>query len=253
MVEQGSHSKTCLEIEGKKITNFTELKDTKIEQFSDPDYLKDFLFLVDITHHLSVLNKQNGLTDHIHGCDQLIHELFYKINDFIDKLYLWHKQLSEGVFTHFETLITQNATKINGEKYTQEILILLNEFEHRFQDFKSHSIAFQIFGTPFNVEVEEVQAHFQLKLIDFQADGELWVKYMRRQTLIDFYKFALPRTNFPNLYEHSIQMSSFFGSTYVCEALFSKMKCANRNIDDVSLIQILRIRYAFPIPVSIQN
>ena len=182
MVEQGSHSKTCLEIEGRKITNFTELKDTKIEQFSDPDYLKDFLFLVDITHHLSVLNKQNGLND------QLIHELFYKINDFIDKLYLWHKQLSEGVFTHFETLITQNASKINGEKHTQEILILLNEFEHRFQDFKSHSIAFQIIGRPFDVEVDEVQAHFQLELIDFQADGELRVKYIRRQTLIDFYK-----------------------------------------------------------------
>ena len=77
-----------------------------------------------------------------------------------------------GVFTHFETILTQNASNINCEKYAQEILILLNEFEHRFQDFKSHSIAFQIFATPFSVDVEKVQAHFQLELIDLQANGE---------------------------------------------------------------------------------
>ena len=97
-------------------------------------FLQDFAFLVDITHHLSVLNKQ------IQGGDQLIHELFYKINSFIDKLSLWHKQLSDGVFTHFETLLIQNASKINGEKYAHAISILQNEFEHRFQDFKRHSI-----------------------------------------------------------------------------------------------------------------
>ena len=68
---------------------------------------------------------------------------------------------------------------------------------------------------------------------------------MRRQTLIDFYKFALPRTNFPNLYEHSIRMSSLFGSTYVCEALFSKMKCAKSKyscrLTDTNLENTLRI------------
>ena len=68
---------------------------------------------------------------------------------------------------------------------------------------------------------------------------------MSCQSLIDFYKYALSRTSYSNLLENSIRMSSLFGSTYVCEAVFSKMKCAKSKhrcrLTDTNLENTLRI------------
>ena len=101
--------------------------------------------------------------------------------------------------------------------------------------------------TPFDVMVEKVHAHFQLELIDLQVYGDLRViKFMSRQTLIDLYKFSLPRTNFPNLDEHPIRMSLCSGVLMFVKLYFEDEVCKIE-------ISLIRIRYAFPIPASIQN
>ena len=67
----------------------------------------------------------------------------------------------------------------------------------------------------------------------------------RDAPLIDFYKLYFPKTTFPKLYYHALKMACVFGSTYICEQFFSKMKLtktkARTNFTDRHLLNQLRV------------
>ena len=69
----------------------------------------------------------------------------------------------------------------------------------------------------------------QLEFIDLQANGLLKEKH-REGKLLEFYR-CLPNDGFLKLKKFTSRMASMFGTTYVCEQTFSKIKTSNRNIE----------------------
>lgn len=66
-----------------------------------------------------------------------------------------------------------------------------------------------------------------MEIIDLQADDRLKDKY-REGNLIEFYKCLQP-DQFPNLIKFACSFVSIFGTTYMCEQTFSKMKYVKSN------------------------
>ncbi|XP_076043679.1 general transcription factor II-I repeat domain-containing protein 2A-like [Oratosquilla oratoria] len=83
----------------------------------------------------------------------------------------------------------------------------------------------------------------KLVLLEGQADDRLKDKY-REGNLIEFYKCLMP-DQFPNLKKFACSLVSIFGTTYLCEQTFSKMKYVKSNyranLSDDHLKSILTI------------
>uniref|UniRef100_A0A2S2QNF6 General transcription factor II-I repeat domain-containing protein 2A n=1 Tax=Sipha flava TaxID=143950 RepID=A0A2S2QNF6_9HEMI len=83
-----------------------------------------------------------------------------------------------------------------------------------------------------------------MECIELQSDIQLKEKF-NQSSLLDFYKLYLPKEIYPVLHDHALFMFSLFGSTYICEQLFSRMKntkSKNRStISDKHLESCIRI------------
>jgi hypothetical protein len=75
---------------------------------------------------------------------------------------------------HFPTLNERAKSVIfNAAEYATEVGILREEIKCRFRYFRKHEISFQIFASPFEVDVEAVPEKFQMELIDVQSREEI--------------------------------------------------------------------------------
>ena len=92
------------------------------------------------------------------------------------------------------------------------------EFHHRFQNFRSQESSLHMFSSPFNVNVEQAP----IELIELQGNSNL-KRDMKDHSLLEFYK-RLPEESFPKIKDLARKKMSLFGSTYICEQLFTKMK-----------------------------
>ena len=96
------------------------------------------------------------------------------------------------------------------------------EFDHRLQDFKSQESSLHMFLSPFDVNVEQAPEEFQVELIELQGNDDL-KRDMKDYSLLEFYK-RLPEQSFPKIKDLARKKMSLFGSTFICEQLFTKMK-----------------------------
>uniref|UniRef100_A0A8D8SJW9 General transcription factor II-I repeat domain-containing protein 2B n=4 Tax=Cacopsylla melanoneura TaxID=428564 RepID=A0A8D8SJW9_9HEMI len=219
-----------------EIKVFMSLKGKDILEFSDPDWLCDFGFLVDITKHLNNLNLQ------LQGKNNFIHDLFGKIRAFEMKLKLFKSQLKDQNFAHFPALKT--CDPVSTERYVLTITDLETHFDSRFSDFKNNEFDMKVFYSPFNVCAEDVNETIQMELIDFQSNPSLKEKFTNTG-LIEFYSKYLKQSEFPNIYKNALRMASLFGSTYICEQFFTQMKIVKSKtrtkITDRHLENTLRI------------
>ena len=199
----------------EEVFHFMEEKGKPDFNLKDPLWLCDLAFLVDVTQHLNFLNSK------LQGKNQLIHNLFDFVCAFETKLEIWEKQLIEGNLYHFETLSKQSPP--DTALYAIEINHLRKEFENRFKDLRSNSVNFSIFSNPFSLEPIKIPEHLQLELINMKCNQYLKAKF-NDVTLMDFYQKYLSSADHPNLIKHSKMMACLFGSTYICEQLFSQMK-----------------------------
>src|SRR5277367_2985513 len=76
--------------------------------------------------------------------------------------------------------------------------------------------------TRFNIDAGKVPEKFQLELIDIQNSEQLKGKY-NEVGCPDFYKYVEVE-KFPLMHMFAARMLSMFGSTYICESMFSKMR-----------------------------
>ena len=67
---------------------FMETDGVAVPFLSDPNWLMDLAFLVDVTHELNVLNKK------LQGQGQLVSVAYDNVRAFSTKLMLWKAQLS---------------------------------------------------------------------------------------------------------------------------------------------------------------
>ena len=72
---------------------------------------------------------------------------------------------------------------------------------------------------------------YQMKLVELQCSNQLKSKFhVEVALLLGFYKNYLESKQYPNLINHAKKMASMFGSTYVCEQLFSSTKVTKRKL-----------------------
>ena len=219
-----------------EIQTFMELKGHPIPEFLDDEWLSDFAFLIDITSHLNELNAR------LQGKGQLISMMFDHVNAFQVKLRLWESQFKVKNYVHFPTISMHKVT--DTEKYVKLISYLREEFNNRFQDFRKNNSYFSLFSSPFTANIDSVTENLQMECIDMQCDSLLKEKF-GQVSLLDFYRSYVPKDKYPGIYNHSLLMASLFGSTYICEQVFSRMKnikCKSRTrITDDNLQSSLRV------------
>ena len=193
---------------------FMESKGNSVDEFMNEEWIEDFAFLVDITTHLNELNlclQRKG---------QLIHSVFDHVNAFAVKLTLWETQIYNKNFVNFPSL--QSLQVQNSQKYAKVITELRNNFDHRFADFKKSAMHFNVFSCPFSVKIEEVPENLQMECIDLQCSSDLREKF-KDFPLLDFYKKYVSKEKYQKIHRLAVFVTSLFGSTYLCEQVFSQM------------------------------
>lgn len=220
----------------KEIALFLQDKGKSTAEINDPKWICDLAFLVDITKHLNDLNTK------LQGKDQHVGILFSHIKAFETKLKLWCCQIIAGNLVHFPFLAENNPCET--KRYSVKIEALQQEFARRFGDFREYSTEIAIFSTPFTIDVNNIPEKFQLEIIDLQCNDELKSKF-HDTPLVDFYRDQVNEENYPTLRQHAMKMLSLFGSTFLCEQLFSRMKAVKSNsrssLTDDNLESCLRV------------
>lgn len=130
-------------------------------------------------------------------------------------------------------------------QFAEKLGILGADFTRRFADFEAQKSRFELLSNPIAVDVESVPSNLQMELIELQCSDTLKAKY-ESVGAAEFPRFI--HDTMPQLRSQAAQTLSVFGSTYLCEQLFSLMK-VNKNshrsrLTDEHLHSILRISSA---------
>ena len=121
-MRMGSTSEVCWLSRGNVLKRFFELRaeviafmekvGMAVPVLSDPKWLMDLAFLVDITQELNVLNKK------LQGQGQLVSAAYDNVRAFSTKLVLWKAQLSQTNLCHFPAC---KALMYEGTLFTVEV------------------------------------------------------------------------------------------------------------------------------------
>ncbi|XP_042204155.1 general transcription factor II-I repeat domain-containing protein 2-like [Homarus americanus] len=163
-------------------------------------------------------------------CDLPYHTAVRIIKGFRRKLSLFEAQLEGENFSHFHCFKEVCATiaeDVNLDFPKNIIRDLKKHFLKRFSDLDRIESDILQFQNPFDCNLDDVPVELQLELIDLQANDLLKEKH-REEKLVEFYR-CLPDVEFPKLKKFAAGMASLFGTTYVCEQTFSKMKLQQWN------------------------
>ncbi|XP_035500193.1 general transcription factor II-I repeat domain-containing protein 2-like [Scophthalmus maximus] len=217
----------------KEICQFMDSKGKDTTVLRDEKWKCELAFLADVTAHLNVLNL------HLQGRDRIITDMYDTVKAFKVKLLLWETQMRQSNLPHFpccQVMFNQvGATVFPNTHFADKLSALRTEFARRFGDFRN----------PFAVDVETAPVQIQMELIELQCNGTLKAKYDTAGPA-QFIR-SIPET-MPQLRLHAAQTLCMFGSTYLCEKLFSVMKMnktAHRSrLTDGHLQSILRISTA---------
>lgn len=152
--------------------------------------------------------------------------------------------LKTGILTYFPTceqFKTQNQNCAFSQ-YCDKIQKIKDEFDNRFKDFKVEQKMFSLFTGIFSFEIEQAPVSLQMELIDLQNDSILKEKY-REVGIPKIYSYLGQK--YPDIKKFAAQILCYFGSTYLCEQLFSCMKLnktAHRSrLTDENLSTIMKV------------
>ncbi|XP_045848718.1 general transcription factor II-I repeat domain-containing protein 2 isoform X1 [Meles meles] len=199
----------------EEIDSFMSSRGKPLPQLSSPDWIRDLAFLVDLTMHLNTLNIS------LQGHSQVVTQMYDLIRAFLAKLCLWETHLARNNLAHFPTLKSVSRNESDGLNYIPKIVELKTEFQKRLSDFKLHESELTLFSSPFSVRVESVHEALQMEVIDLQCNTVLKTKY-DKVGVPEFCKYLWG--SYPRYRVHCAKILSMFGSTYICEQLFSIMK-----------------------------
>ena len=97
---------------------------------------------------------------------------------------------------------------------------MLLDFSDCFQDFEKISKTLKLVDFPHLVETESAPLDLQMELVEIKNE-QLVQKFKDEENLLETWKSAI---KYPMLRELAKETLALFGSTYVCESAFSKMK-----------------------------
>ncbi|XP_029312378.1 general transcription factor II-I repeat domain-containing protein 2-like [Cottoperca gobio] len=239
-LSQGKVLKRCFELR-EEICRFMESKGEDTTELRDKEFLCEVAFLCDLTSHLNALNLQ------LQDRGSVVTDMYAAVRAFKVKLRLWETQMLQGKLSHFpccQTMKEQVSTAVfPSARFAEKLSILGGDFTHRFADFEAQKSRFELLRNPFAADVESAPTNIQMELIDLQCNDSLKAKYVSVGAA-QFPRF-IPDT-MPQLRSQAAQMLSMFGSTHLCEQLFSMMKKTSHRtrLTDELLHSILRISSA---------
>ncbi|UYV80829.1 hypothetical protein LAZ67_19001894 [Cordylochernes scorpioides] len=214
---------------GKVLQRFFELravieiflneKHRPLTELQNNAWLWKLAFYVDLTKHVNELNLR------LQGENQHLPDLYTNIKSFRMKLILFQSQLRSKCFSLFKTCeIFSHTTETEFPiDFAIETLSALKiNFDTRFSDFDAIANQIKIFQNPFDADIETLAPELQMEMIDLQCSDIIKNKY-ENSSLLEFYK-SLPLTQIDNLHKFARGLFSVFGTTYLCEKTFSKMK-----------------------------
>jgi len=106
---------------------------------------------------------------------------------------------------------------------------LQQQFHERFSDLDSKAGEMRLFQNPFEADVESCPDDLQMEVIELQQVTSLRTSSTETVCWLSFYKF-FPKADFPNIKTLASRFLSIFGTTYLCERTFSKMKYVKNNL-----------------------
>ena len=182
----------------------------------------------------------------LQGETSLLCNMYTEVKAFRQKLDLFATQLSRDNFPHFPVCeqFNQEANLPFPSKFAHDTISTLKlQFRQRFSDLDAHATDVRILQNPFDSDVELLKPELQMEVIDLQSNDMLKDKY-KEVELIEFYK-CLPRAQYMHLKNFALGLISVFGTTYLCEKTFSKMKyvksCYRSALSDEHLESLLVI------------
>ncbi|PNF38763.1 hypothetical protein B7P43_G14030, partial [Cryptotermes secundus] len=180
------------------------------DKLCDDNWVQDLAFMVDIICHLNYLNVK------LQGKRELVVSLYDSIKAFKLKLKLWKGQMKNGNLIHFPTCQDFKKSHSNSDftSYVSQIKDLINDSENSFKGFKSWENDLSLFTAPFSFDVQKADSNIQMELIEMQCDSILKDKYN---------EIYLP-SQCSKMRQFAARILAMFGSTYLCEQLFSLVK-----------------------------
>jgi hypothetical protein len=165
--------------------------------------------------------------------NQLLPDLDTNIKLFRQKIILFQSQLRKKCFTHFKTceiFSHTTETEFPVDFAIEALSALKINFDTRFSDFDVIANEIKIFQNPFDTDIETLAPELEMEIIiynytynyNLQCSDIIKNKY-QNSSLLEFYK-SLPLVQFDNLHKFARGLFSVFGTTYLCEKTFSKMK-----------------------------
>lgn len=228
---------------------FMEEKDKDYPELSDLEWIMDLAFSVDMLCHLDRLN----LT--LQGKLKMLPDLVQSVFAFVNKLKLFEAHIQKGDLTHFHTLlkaseqVTSAALKKKRDRYATLVANLHESFVTRFCDLQLKRPQITFLVDPFNAETDCLKAPLvtdeaaaELEMIDLCEEDQL--KAVLREGTVEFWK-SVPIEKYPNIKQAALKILSMFGSTYVCESVFSTLKHVKSKhrsvLTDTHLKELLRV------------
>ncbi|XP_077972824.1 general transcription factor II-I repeat domain-containing protein 2-like [Styela clava] len=246
-LSQGETSHRALRLH-KEIIEYYSLKN-KDCPLLNTDFLTSLAFLVDF------LTFVNNLNQSLQGKATTVCLMYKKVLDFRDKCRLLKGHLQQREFIHFPQLTALiDSKEIQVDKipivlFSGVFDTVLQDFGDRFQDFRRSSKTLRLVAFPHLVDTENAPLHLQMELLELKNDEQLVQKFKDEENLLNTWKGAVA---YPVLRELARKTLVLFGSTYTCEATFSKMKYLKNEyrtrLLDVNLESQLRLMVSNQLP-----
>ena len=134
-----------------------------------------------------------------------------------------HHQHNVFYFSQLMALIVSNKIQVDKVSiaFFCNLDAVLQDFSDRFQDFEKISKTLKLVAFPHLVETKSAPTDLQMKLVEIKNDEQLVRKFKDEENLLETWKSAI---KYPMLRELARETLALFGSTYVCESAFSKIK-----------------------------
>uniref|UniRef100_H3AWY0 HAT C-terminal dimerisation domain-containing protein n=1 Tax=Latimeria chalumnae TaxID=7897 RepID=H3AWY0_LATCH len=225
------------------VNRFMEEKRKTYPELTDPQWVLDLAFLADMLLHLDKLNVD------LQGKLKLLPDLVQSVFAFVNKLQLFQKQLQKGELTRFPSVSKASSNKRAGEalqcsltRYSTLLQELQDSFTERFHDLQLRRPQIRFLVDPFTAEADCLKSPLVLEIIELWEDDRL--KSVLNQGTLQFWN-TVPKDKYPNIRRAALRLISMFGSTYLCESVFSVLKhvkSKHRSIlTDAHLNKLLRL------------
>ncbi|XP_067932979.1 general transcription factor II-I repeat domain-containing protein 2B-like [Watersipora subatra] len=190
--------------------------------------LRDMAFLTDILAYLNDLNLK------LQGEGRNVVELWQAVTSFKDKLHCFYEDINSDM-NHFPIIREFENGRDDVVDLTAACAFLIDvssEMERRFAAFDSINGIIELVACPFQAhQLWKTQVDnfphvprgvAELELCDLKADILAKAQFAE-QTIVGFRTQPAVQEKYPMLCKMAVHLPTFFGTTYLCESMFSKL------------------------------